>query len=97
MFNFFKINKTQVDLVYNKIVLLSRNKSFYTKVNLDDTFHNRINLIFFHISFLLISLKAKSEKKLFKDWSQNMYDFTFKSIDINMRELGFSDTTINKT
>jgi len=96
MFNFFKINKTQVDLVYNKIVLLSRNKSFYTKVNLDDTFHNRINLIFFHISFLLISLKAKSEKKLFKDWSQNMYDFTFKSIDINMRELGFSDTTINK-
>jgi len=96
MLSFFKINKTQVDLVYNKIVSLSRNKSFYTKVNLDDTFHNRINLIFFHVCFLLVSLKNESEKKLYKDWSQNMYDFTFKSIDINMRELGFSDTTINK-
>ena len=48
MFKFFKKNKIQVDIVYNKIVFLSRNKSLYTKLNLDDTFHNRINLIFLH-------------------------------------------------
>tara|TARA_B110000014_G_C19832997_1_gene431956 strand:- start:41 stop:574 length:534 start_codon:yes stop_codon:yes gene_type:complete len=96
MFKFFKKNKIQVDIVYNKIVFLSRNKSLYTKLNLDDTFHNRINLIFLHTCLLFITLKNKSKNNSFKEWSQTMFDFIFKSIDINMRELGFSDTTINK-
>ena len=36
-------------ILYNNILKLSRNKLFYTKFDLADTFQNRINLIFFHI------------------------------------------------
>ena len=39
----------QKDILYNNILLLSRNSVFYTKFNLNDTFQNRIHLIFIHI------------------------------------------------
>ena len=44
--------KSQEATLYNNILLLSRNKLFYTKFDLIDTFQNRIHLIFIHISFL---------------------------------------------
>ena len=42
--------KSNEYILYNKILRLSRNKLFYTKFALEDTFQNRISLIFFHIS-----------------------------------------------
>ena len=41
-------NKNNEIKLYNKILLLSRNKLLYTNFKLNDTFQNRINLIFFH-------------------------------------------------
>ena len=81
--------------IYNYILLLSRNKLFYTEFLLKDTFQNRINLIFIHMSFLLIKVK-KNNTKDFKLFSQNLFDLTFKNIELNMREIGYSDTLINK-
>ena len=52
MSNYFKQIKSQESNLYNNILLLSRNELFYTKLDLTDTFQNRINLIFIHISFL---------------------------------------------
>ena len=49
------------DKLYNKVLDLSRNKLFYTKLNLKDTFENRINLIFLHISFLFNKIKDANE------------------------------------
>jgi len=83
-------------ILYNKILFLSRNKLFYTKLSLTDTFHNRVYLIFFHISFLLIKLKIQKKSLIYKDFSQNLFDLTFKQIEINMRENGFGDVTVNK-
>jgi hypothetical protein len=83
-------------VLYNKILFLSRNKLFYTKLPLTDSFHNRVYLIFFHISFLLIKLKLQKENLILKDFSQKLFDLTFKQIEINMRENGFGDVTINK-
>jgi len=93
--NFNQYNSYEGKL-YNKILLLSRNKLFYTKFGLNDTFQNRIILIFFHISFLFIKSNQKSMNKLYKKFYQKMFDFTFNSIEINMREIGFGDTVINK-
>jgi len=81
--------------IYNYILLLSRNKLFYTEFLLKDTFQNRINLIFIHMSFLLIKAK-KNNTKDFKLFSQKLFDLVFKNIELNMREIGFSDTLINK-
>ena len=88
--------KTHVDKLYNKILILSRNKVFYTKFFLNDTFQNRISLIFLHISFLFIKLKQKDKSQFYKEFFQKMFDLIFNKIELNMREIGYGDMTINK-
>ena len=63
MLNKFTQNNAQENILYNNILLLSRNKLFYTKFDLADTFQNRINLIFLHISFLFIKISKIMEIK----------------------------------
>jgi len=78
--------------LYNKIVLLTRKNFFYKNFKLSDSFSNRIYLIFFHLCFILIVLKNKEIKK---DDQQAIFDFFFKQIELNCRELGYSDTIVN--
>ena len=92
----FNKNSTQESTLYNNILLLSRNKLFYTKFDLADTFQNRIHLIFMHISFLFIKIKQNNEKKKYEALYQKIFDLIFNQIELNMREIGFGDTTINK-
>ena len=89
------INK-QEDILYNNILLLSRNKLFFTKFNLNDTFQNRIYLIFIHISFLFIKIKQTNQKQIYKNFYQKMFDLIFNKIELNMREIGYGDIVINK-
>jgi len=89
-------DKTNVSNLYINILLLSRNTFFYTKLNLTDSFQNRIYLIFFHISFIFVKIKQSSENKKYKIFYQKMFDFIFKKIDDNMREIGFGDMTVSK-
>ena len=79
--------------MYNKIVLLTRKNFFYKDFQLSDSFSNRIYLIFFHLCFILIALK---NKKSDKNDQQVIFDFFFKQIELNCRELGYSDITVNK-
>jgi len=95
MFNFKKKDKNQ-KLLYNKIVLMSRNSRFYERLNLADSFQNRINLIFLHISFIFIKIKHEKNKLIYKNFYQKMFDLTFKNIEINMREIGYGDVSVNK-
>ena len=90
-----KIN-SQEDILYNNILSLSRNKLFFTKFDLADTFQNRIYLIFIHISFLFIKLKQDNQKAIYKIFYQKMLDLIFNRIELNMREIGYGDTVINK-
>ena len=93
--NSTKIN-TQESTLYNNILLLSRNKLFYTKFDLADTFQNRIHLIFIHISFLFIKMKQNNDSKIYKAFYQKIFDLIFKKIELNMREIGYGDVIINK-
>ena len=93
MFNNSKFNE---DKLYNKILLLSRNKFFYAKLALSDTFQNRINLIFMHIAFIFINMREKNDNIYYKECSQKLFDLTFHKIELNMRELGYGDTQVNK-
>ena len=79
--------------MYNKVVLLTRKNFFYKDFKLSDSFSNRIYLIFFHLCFILISLK---NKKSDKNDQQVIFDFFFKQIELNCRELGYGDITVNK-
>ena len=91
-----KNSKFNEDKLYNKILLLSRNKFFYAKLALYDTFQNRINLIFMHIAFIFINMKEKNDNIFYKECSQKLFDLTFHKIELNMRELGYGDTQVNK-
>ena len=96
--NFIQTN-TKEYILYNKILLLSRNKLFYTKFGLADTFQNRIHLIFLHISFLFVKIKQNKQNKqnqLFKIFNQKMFDLIFSQIEQNMREIGYGDVLVNK-
>ena len=96
MSKFFKQIKSQDSKLYNKILFLSRNKLFYTKFRLSDTFQNRINLIFLHMSFLLIKIKYKDKVSLYKEFYQKLFDHVFMKIELNFREIGYGDVSVNK-
>ena len=89
----FASYKKHNNKLYNKLVELSRNKFFYQDFNLKDHFETRVLLIFFHF---IIILKAKKNAKLKKDF-QNLFDNIFQNIEIDIRELGYGDTKVNKT
>ena len=93
----FKLNiKNNEKTLYNKVFYLSRNKSLYSDFALNDTFQNRIILIFLHITFLFNKIKFFQNSLLYKDFYQKSFDYTFREIEINMRELGYGDVTVNK-
>ena len=79
------------DNLYNILLTLSRNKFFYEKIKLPDTFETRIYLMFIHFSLLMIISKKKGKK-----FDQKTYDLFFHNIEYNLRELGFGDVSVNK-
>ena len=86
----FKKNN-HTDNLYNILLILSRNKLFYEKIKLSDSFETRIYLMFFHFSIILKIFKKKNKK-----FDQGNYDFLFHNIENNLRELGFGDVSVNK-
>ena len=96
MINSSNKNNECENILYNNILLLSRNKLFYTKFNLSDTFQNRIILIFIHVSFLFIKVKREKEKGKYQAFYQKIFDIIFRNIELNMREIGYGDVSINK-
>ena len=91
----FNLEKSK-ELLYNKIISLSRNKLLYEEIGLKDTFQNRINLIFIHISFIFIKIKHNNSNSNFKKFYQKMFNCIFEKVELNMRELGYGDTNVNK-
>ena len=96
MFSSLKSKYSAEDKLYNKILSLSRNKIFYTDFGLSDTFQNRVNLIFFHFSFINIKIKQNDFPNTYAPFFQNMFELIFSKIDQNMREIGYGDTAVNK-
>ena len=82
--------KHSIDL-YNILLSLSRNKIFYTKMELPDTFESRIYLMFVHFSIILKIYKKKGVM-----FNQENYDLLFNNIENDLRELGYGDVTVNK-
>jgi len=78
--------------LYNKLVNLSRDKFLYTKIKFEYTFENRIYMIYFFLSIILIINK----KKKYKSFSQNSFDGIFKNTEYHLRELGYGDVAVNK-
>ena len=79
MSKYIKQIGTQEDKLYNNILLFSRNKLFYTKFDLIDTFQNRIHLIFIHISFIFIKIKQNNKNQIYKIFYQKIFQILIRN------------------
>ena len=77
---------------YNNLINLSRNKNLYLEFTDNDTFSDRLMILLIHLAFLLKNNKKKHAKTVIQD----IYDCFFKNLEINIREIGYGDTKINK-
>ena len=78
---------------YNNLISLTTNKSLYEGfINKQDSFGDRLNLFLIHFAFVLKEFKSsENEKKL-----QELYDFSFRQLELSIREIGYGDQSINK-
>ena len=85
------MKKNYIDF-YNNLIRLSTNKDLYKDFNKQDTFSDRLNILLLHFAFILKNYKNKNKKNTL----QEIYDFNFKQLELNIREIGYGDQTINK-
>ena len=78
--------------LYNNLVKLSRNKNLFSIFTDKDTFSDRILILLFHFAFFLRQYKDNTEK----EYLQKFYDYFFRQIELNLREIGYGDVSINK-
>ena len=85
------MNKEYIN-IYNNLVNLSRNKTLFSYFTTKDTFSDRLLIFLFHLAFFFKYYKNKSSKK----YLQNFYDYAFRQIELDIREIGYGDQSVNK-
>ena len=78
--------------IYNNLVNLTRNKELYKGFKKQDTFSDRIIFFLLHFAFFLKIYKQNNDKKIL----QEIYDHTFRQVELSIREIGYGDQSINK-
>ena len=64
----------------------------YFSLNRADNFSDRLTLFLLHFSFFLKNYKTEENKKIL----QEIYDFSFRQLELSIREIGYGDQSINK-
>ena len=59
---------------------------------MQDSFSDRLIFFLLHFAFFLKIYKENNDKKLL----QEIYDQTFRQIELSVREIGYGDQSINK-
>ena len=86
-------NQALIDGIYEKVVLISRNKSFYTKLSVPDTIDGRFDLlVLFSVIVIFFLNKSGPNGKLL---SQMLFDKIFLDLDLSLREVGAGDAGVN--
>ena len=97
IFNSYLITKYQkrtlIDSFYQKIVNLSRNKVFYSKLKVPDTLDGRYDLLILFSIILIFSLSRLDKKGI--ELSQILFDKIFLDLDLSLRELGAGDVGVH--
>ena len=96
-FNSYVMTKRQkrnlIDMFYQKIVDVSRNKVFYTKLKIPDTIDGRYDLLALFAIILTFSLSRSGKKGI--ELSQILFDKIFLDLDLSLRELGAGDAGVH--
>jgi cytochrome b pre-mRNA-processing protein 3 len=85
--------KKTIDNLYQNIVHVSRNKNFYQKLEVPDTFDGRFDmLVLFSVVLFHTLLRFKPNGPIV---SQSLFDKIFLDLDFSLRELGAGDAGVN--
>ena len=57
-----------------------------------DAFSDRLTLFLLHFAFFLKEFKNSNNEKIL----QEIYDFNFRQLELNIREIGYGDQSVNK-
>ena len=74
------------------MVNLTRNKDLYKNFTEQDTFSDRLIFFLLHFAFFLKVFKKDNDKKII----QEIYDYSFRQLELSIREIGYGDQSINK-
>ena len=85
------MNKDYIN-IYNNLVNLSRNKTLFFYFTKKDTFSDRLLIFLFHLAFFFKYFKNKIDRKYLQDF----YDYVFRQIELDIREIGYGDQSVNK-
>ena len=85
------MNKNYLN-IYNNLINYTRNKELYRSLNREDNFSDRLRLFLLHFAFFLKNFKNEENKEIL----QEIYDFNFRQLELSIREIGYSDQSINK-
>jgi len=85
------MNKNYIN-IYNNLIKLTRNKELYRDFTNQDTFSDRMIFFLLHFAFFLKIYKEHNDKMLI----QEIYDYTFRQLELSIREIGYGDQSINK-
>ena len=78
--------------IYNKFIGLARNKDLYKDFEKQDIFSDRLTFFLLHFAIFFKVFKNKDDKERL----QEIYDFTFRQLELSIREIGYGDQSINK-
>ena len=78
--------------IYNKLIELARNKDLYRGFEKQDIFSDRLTFFLLHFALFFKVFKNKDNKERL----QEIYDFTFRQLELSIREIGYGDQSINK-
>ena len=78
--------------LYNKLIELSRNKDLYKDFKNQDIFSDRLTFFLIHFAIFFKVFKNKDNRETL----QEIYDFTFRQLELSIREIGYGDQSINK-
>ena len=78
--------------IYNKLIELARNKDLYKDFKNQDIFSDRLTFFLMHFALFFKVFKNNDNRKELQD----IYDFTFRQLELSIREIGYGDQSINK-
>ena len=78
--------------IYNNLVNLTRNKDLYLGFTNQDTFSDRLIFFLLHFAFFLKVFKNDDNRQVMQD----IYDYSFRQLELSIREIGYGDQSINK-
>ena len=96
MFGLFKRKKPyeqQAWFVFETVQEQSRKSEFYADLSVPDTTEGRFDLLILHMFLVIERLKSEENGP---EFSQNLFDVAFQSIDQGFREIGIGDMGVPK-